>query len=249
MNLKLENKVFEGEGVVFTNCTNLIVNKCTFKNTKVVALKCTNPSFTLNSFTNCVDHALQFNACIGGGLIQGNRFEEPVGTSKVSDIINLYKSYGTRAKPIHVENNHLTGGGPSLSGGGIMLGDNMGDWQIAENNICFDTGQYGIAIAGGSNNSILNNTVSNVPHPWSNVGIYVWGVDARQSTVHNPVVRDNHVAWVNKNNKVNDWWKGANVYDLQLVNNIFGKTIGGIRRESESPTVVRTSPLSLLTDV
>ena len=120
-----------------------------------------------------------------------------------------------------ISENYLIGGGPNRSGGGIMLGDNMGNWQVAQNNTCINVGQYGIAIAGGHNNSIRNNVVMGRAEPWSNVGVYVWGVPQRGSEVSQATVEHNEVSWMNSKNKSNGWWLGSNVVNTTIRANNF----------------------------
>jgi len=58
-----------------------------------------------------------------------------------------------------VRGNWIRGGGPSTSGGGINIGDYGGSYQITENNILVNPGQYGIGISGGNNMIMRNNKV------------------------------------------------------------------------------------------
>lgn len=222
-NLIISGKMFINKSVKFTNSTNIKVTNCNFIGSQLYFIKCVDSSVLNNTFEHSANkatqsHAVQFNQCTGG-VISYNFFSEAVGGSNLSDIISLYKSNGTSAKNIVVEGNYLVGGGPSTTGGGIMLGDNEGSYQIARNNILINPGQYGVAIAGGNYNSIIGNTVLSKQYSWSNVGIYVWGVDARKSIVKNATVQDNKVSWTNKKGMPNPWWYGSNVYGLTIKNN------------------------------
>lgn len=107
-----------------------------------------------------------------GNSISYNVAENILGESSPGDIINVNQSHGTPQSPIMVKGNWLRGGGPSPSGGGILLGDLGGSHQIAEDNIVVDGGQYGIAIAGGNYMTLRNNKVFGKQQYFSNIGIY-----------------------------------------------------------------------------
>lgn len=215
------------EGEKYENCDiriskSVTIRNCVFIGSSVRATRCNVRIINCN-FINSrgrSTHAIQFESC-NGGYIGHNYFEEKIGESSLSDVINIYKSNGTRDNPIIIEHNYLIGGGPHASGGGIMLGDNMGNYQVARNNICIDCGQYGIAIAGGSHNKILSNVVMSKKHPWSNVGIYVWGIPQRQSVVSDATVEHNRVSWINDDGKANPWWQGSNTSGVVQKNNVF----------------------------
>ena len=200
-NLVYENKVYTNTTVKLNKCTNVRFVNCSFRNASLYFVECSQITVQRCSFmrTNTT-HSLQCDKS-SNITIARNYFEEPVGTSKAVDIISLYKSNNAV-----VERNYLRGGGPHKSGGGIMLGDNMGDNQTASYNICIDCGQYGMAIAGGRNNKIMNNTIMSRTYSWTNVGLYVWGIPQRGSTVTNAVVTDNTISWKNRENKNNPLW-------------------------------------------
>lgn len=133
---------------------------------------------------------------------------EPAAGRIPEDGINLYKSNGTQQSPILVEYNLLTGGGPSESGGGIMLGDDGGAYQIARANTLVDPGQYGIAISSGNNMEILDNSVFARKQPFTNVGIYVWNQYKPACKSH--TVSGNRVKWFSKSGGLNSFWDGKN---------------------------------------
>jgi hypothetical protein len=88
----------------------------------------------------------QFNGVTGpSNAIRCNVMENRAGESNPEDGINLYVSSGTAASPIVVEGNRIRGGGPSTSGGGILLGDGgkTSAYQISRFNVLADPGQYG----------------------------------------------------------------------------------------------------------
>jgi hypothetical protein len=224
----ISGKKFKNTYFTFANCSNITIHNCEFVGCEVNIIHSENTTIKKNNFINSgtypdivsAKHAIIFNQCMGGKIVE-NYFKEPIGTSLMSDIINCYKSNGTQTSPIKIEGNYLIGGGPSKSGGGIMLGDNMGNWQTASNNICINVGQYGMAIAGGANNVIQNNIVMGQIHTWSNVGIYVWGIPQRGSIVSNATVKNNTVSWTNAKGKPNCWWQGSNVSGITLTGNNF----------------------------
>lgn len=218
-------KTYESVCLQFKRCSNIVIENCNFTGCKLYFLNCVNPRVLRNNFlysakgeTNT--HAVQFNQC-QGGTIRQNYFVEAIGESNMSDIVNIYRSSGTASEYISVDNNFIYGGGPHTSGGGIMLGDNFGDYQIAEKNILIAPGQYGIAIAGGSHNKIVNNVVMSQQYAYTNVGIYVWGVPARNSQVDDALVEENTVSWVNKAGRKNPWWQGANTSNITQAHNDF----------------------------
>jgi len=129
-----------------------------------------------------------------------------LGKSRPEDLVNIYKSSGTAYDPIQVNNNKFLGGGPSLSGGGILLSDQGGSYQTAENNILVNPGSYGIAIGGGRSNSLRNNRVfSDAQRSFSNVGLVVWrfnnkGGGTQPGSCYGHTVENNEITW----------WKGPN---------------------------------------
>jgi len=138
---------------------------------------------------------VQFNKVSGpGNRITCNVGVNLIGESRAEDAINLYGSQGEPANPIQVIGNRITGGGPSLSGGGIMLGDGGGAYQVARSNVLSDPGQYGIGIAGGHDIEASGNMVYARQQPFTNVGVYVWNQDAA-SSCYNPRAGGNLVDW------------------------------------------------------
>lgn len=211
----IQNRTFTNTTVKVSNASNVTYENCTFRNASLLFLTSTKIKVNKCSFFKSnSDHSLQCDKC-SDIVITNNYFEEPIGTSSVSDIVNMYKS--NRAL---IQNNYLIGGGPSLSGGGIILGDNMGDNQEASNNICIDCGQYGIAIAGGRNNKIRDNIIMSKQYPWTNVGLYVWGIPQRNSRVDNAEVTGNRISWKRRNGLNNSMWiSKQNVFGVIQRNN------------------------------
>jgi hypothetical protein len=148
---------------------------------------------------------VQFNTVSGAGLsISYNKCENILGSSYPEDAINLYMSSGTSDSPIQVVGNWIRGGGPSSTGGGIMVGDNGGSYEYIANNILVNPGQYGISIAGGDHNSIVNNQVYASKQSFTNVGLYVWGQSGYSVT--NATVNGNSVNWTNSAGQANGSW-------------------------------------------
>lgn len=147
---------------------------------------------------------VQFNGVSGAGNeIMNNRGENFAGESDPEDMISLYASSGTSSSPIKVSGNIGRGGGPSKSGGGIMSGDTNGSWQLIENNLLKNPGNYIFACAGGSNITIRKNKGYQEATPWTNIAMYAYGGQAG-ATCSNITVQDNAV-WIANGNV---WWPG-----------------------------------------
>jgi hypothetical protein len=137
-----------------------------------------------------------------------NKFENILGQSHPEDAISMYKSNGNPKDPIQIIGNKIRGGGPSKTGGGIMLGDNGGSYIIAKDNILVNPGQYGMAISGGHHISIINNKIYSKGQLFTNVGLYIWAqADADCSM---DVISGNTVNWVNKDGEQNDTFDQGN---------------------------------------
>jgi hypothetical protein len=120
-----------------------------------------------------------------------------------------------------VRRNLIIGGGPSESGGGILLGDDGGADLVAMENILIDPGQYGIGVASGDRISIIGNIVSGRAQPFTNVGIYVW--NQYPHPCRDIEVTDNTVEWRSKDGRQNPWWDGGNCGTIAgLAANTFG---------------------------
>jgi hypothetical protein len=170
---------------------------------------------TNNQFLNMVGpfprgQFVQFNNVSGAGSsVTNNKGENIFGQSHAEDAISMYQSSGTASSPIMISNNWIRGGGPSSSGGGIMLGDNGGSYLTAQNNILVNPGEYGIAIAGGDHNSLINNTVYGASQFFTNVGLYVNSINGYNET--NSTVSGNQVLFYNTNNYANNCWLAPGV--------------------------------------
>jgi len=157
---------------------------------------------------------VQFNNVNGSGnKVCYNVCENIAGQSNAEDAINMYQTNGTAASPVQIIGNQIRGGGPSKTGGGIMLGDNGGSYMTAEDNILVNPGQYGIAIASGTNIRILNNKIFGRQLPFSNVGLYIW--NQYKSGCSNNTISGNQVKWINSAGKENDKWNAGNCGAVQ----------------------------------
>jgi parallel beta-helix repeat protein len=152
---------------------------------------------------------VQFNNVTGAGNeVSYNVCENIAQKSNAEDAINMYQTNGTAASPIKIIGNQIRGGGPSKTGGGIVLGDNGGSYMIAADNILVNPGQYGIAIASGTNIQIVNNKIFSRQLPFSNVGLFIW--NQYQSNCSMNTISGNQVKWINAAGKENDKWNAGN---------------------------------------
>jgi hypothetical protein len=152
---------------------------------------------------------VQFDKVTGkGNEISCNVGRNAPGQGEPEDAISLYQSQGTPQSPILVSNNLVVGGGPSESGGGIMLGDNGGSNQVAEGNDLVDPGQYGVAVASGERMTIRNNRVYARAQAFTNVGISVW--NQYPHACRDIAVEGNAVKWQSKTGRANPYWNGGN---------------------------------------
>ncbi len=166
---------------------------------------------------------VQFNGVTGAGnRISCNYGENILGESNAEDAINLFGSQGTAASPILVENNYIKGGGPSPSGGGIMLGDGSGAYQKASGNVVINPGQYGMAIAGGNDIEVSNNKVYGKKQSFTNVGIYIWNQYASACT--NNKILNNHAYWIQYNGYAASFWNGGNCSNSLISGNVWNST-------------------------
>jgi parallel beta-helix repeat protein len=203
-------------GVELHNCTNIKVDSCVMSNisTGMYALDSSGIQFTNNDVENVQGPfpkgaMVQFDDVSGtGNRVLNNRCENISGQSNPEDVISMYKSNGTKADPIQITGNLIRGGGPSRTGGGIMLGDNGGSYIIAENNILVNPGNYGMAIAGGNNLQIINNMIYSSQTTVSNVGIYIWNQSSGGCSLN--TISNNQVNWTMFNGQSNNSWDNGN---------------------------------------
>jgi pectate lyase len=206
------------EAISIENSSTITIENCLFNGvtTGVYGLESQTIKITCNQFVNVRQRSgggrgqfVQFNNVTGAGnAIENNRGENFAGESDPEDLISLFSSSGTAASPISVRNNIFRGGGPSTSGGGIMSGDYGGGYQVVENNTLLDPGQYGIAAAGGSNISLINNKIYAKQQPFTNNPLYVWAQQG--ASCSNITVKGNRVNWTDKNGSINNGWNAGN---------------------------------------
>lgn len=135
----------------------------------------------------------------------------------------MYKSSGIQIDPLLIAGNKINGGGPSDSGGGIMLGDDGGSYITAMYNVLVNPGQYGIGIASGNNIKILDNQVYAMQQPFTHVGIYVW--NQYSSPCFSITVANNRVNYKNSGGISNPFWDGSNCGTIQKKNNTWSASL------------------------
>lgn len=145
----------------------------------------------------------------GNGLICNVAVNEP-GRSRPEDAISMFRSRGTPESPIVIHGNKVLGGGPSGSGGGILVGDYGGGHIRVSSNILVDPGQYGLAIAGGEHMSLIDNAVYVRRKAFTNVGLYVWRTSPEGGPCHSHTIRGNQIDYTNSKGRKNPYYKQGN---------------------------------------
>lgn len=207
-------------GVYLYNCTNIRVTNCTMSSvsTGISANLSSGIKITYNNIKNIQGpypqgQMAQFNEVSGGGnMINYNVVENIAGQSYPEDAINIYKSNGIAGDPIQVIGNRIRGGGPSISGSGIMTGDQGGSYILVKDNILVNPGSYGITIASGNHISIKNNKIFGKKQTFTDVGLSVWNqyyYDCFSDTIMN-----NEVNFTNKRGVLNNFWNGGNCGEI-----------------------------------
>lgn len=209
------------EAIAIEGSTNIRVENCLFNGVTTGVYAATSKTIKVinNQFVNMRMRAdnstrgqfVQFNNVTGvGNEVSGNKGENFSGESNPEDMISMFGgTSGTAASPILIKNNIGRGGGPSQSGGGIVAGDHSGSYINIDGNTLLNPGQYGIAIAGGSNNVITNNKIFSKQFPWSNNPLFIW-MQAGSTVCANNTIKSNRVAWVNRDGVYNDGWNAGN---------------------------------------
>lgn len=220
------------QAVYLYNCTNVKVTNCSMENiaTGVSAVESFSIQVTYNDVKNVkgpfpLGQMTQFDEVNGANSsISYNILENIVGESNAEDAISIFKTNGTAASPVKVIGNWIRGGGPSLSGGGIILGDYGGTYINVENNILVDPGQYGIAITAGNNLTIKNNKVYGRQQSFT-----FWGLMSYiqySNPTHSNTIMNNEVNWKNHQGILRNFWDdglggviagwSTNVYNANL---------------------------------
>jgi len=210
----------KNEGVYLYNCSNITIinNSMDSIDSGVVADGCTGIKVLNNDVKNVQGpmprgQMVQFGNVYGtGNSISYNVVENIQGQSFPEDEISLYMSNGTPEDPIKVIGNWIRGGGPSISGGGIMAGDNGGSYIVVQDNILVNPGQYGITISSGNHIVIRNNMIFSEQKPYSNVGLSAYkqyDIITTSNTIMN-----NEVNFKNKDGVLNCLWNAGNCGDI-----------------------------------
>jgi len=177
---------------------------------------------------------VQFDNVSGAyNRVSHNRFENMLGASYPEDAISMYKSNGIATDPILITDNWIRGGGPSKTGGGIMLGDNGGSYQTASYNTLVNPGQYGMAVSGGAKMQIIGNKIYSKAQSFSNVGLYYWNQSGLSSSAI--TISGNRVNFSSLSYGLNNLFLGSgntaptgwssNTYDATLNASILPATI------------------------
>ncbi len=223
-NITIENcflRDASGNGVNVENSSNITVTNCSMESIATGVYVQGQSSQIQVLYNTCVNvngpfprgQLTQFNGVSGeNNKINYNVAENFLGESYPEDIINVYKSNGTADSPIEIKGNWIRGGGPSSSGGGILVGDNGGSYTTVEDNILVNPGQYGLAIAGGENMKLLNNTVFAEQKDFNNVGLYVW--NQYDPACGNHTVSGNSVNYTKADGTKNNAWNGNNCGEI-----------------------------------
>lgn len=221
-NITIRNCFFNGslkELVELENASNITIENCLFakglagvyavgsKNIKIINCQFLNMRIRRKSDGSFDGRGVfvQFNACTGGQLIncQGENF---AGESDAEDMVSCFKS-----SDILIDGNIFRGSvvaSTSTSGGGILIGDYGGSNITAQNNTLLTPGQYGMAVAGGTNMQMLNNKIYSDRNVVSNNPLYVWAQQG--ATCGNVIVRGNRVYWIDKGGSPNNGWNAGN---------------------------------------
>ena len=219
-------------GINLSNCTGIMVDSNYVANvsTGVFAVDSKSIQVEYNQMQNMQGPYpkgafVQFdNVSSTYNRVSHNRFENIPGASYPEDAISMYKSNGTAADPIVITDNWIRGGGPSKTGGGIMLGDNGGSYQTATYNTLVNPGQYGMAVSGGTNMQISGNKIYSKAQSFSNVGLYYWNQSGLPSSAI--TISGNRVNFSSQQYGLNNFYLGSgntaptgwssNVYDPTL---------------------------------
>jgi len=203
-------------GILLTGCANILIDSSFLTNAPTGV-------YAVDSYAISVTHCegknmkgpfprgafVQFDNVSGPRCrVNYNKFENILGESYGEDAISMYKSKGIATDPIQIIGNQIRGGGPSKSGGGIMLGDNGGSYQIAKDNILVNPGQYGMAISGGNHISIINNKIYSKVQPFTNVGLYIWAQANAACSMDE--ISGNEVNWARASGEANHAWNQGN---------------------------------------
>jgi hypothetical protein len=206
-----------GKAIHLERCANIKIDSCYWSDVRAGVYALQSAGIMI---TNCQGKNMLYGFPRGGQFVQFDevtgalngvvscRFENILGQSNPEDAISMYKSSGTEASPILIAGNRIRGGGPSKSGGGIMLGDNGGAYQVARDNILVNPGQYGMAISGGDHMQIINNKIYSKQQPFTNVGLYIWAQAGAACSTN--TISGNKINWTMASGEMNNTWNKGN---------------------------------------
>lgn len=198
-NITIENCLFARglAGVYAVGSKNVKVINCQFVNMKI---RYVNGNFAGRGVF------VQMNSCSGGEVTncRGENFD---GESDPEDMVSCYGG----SSNIIIKGNMFRGGkigGPSTSGGGIIVGDTGGNDCIIENNTLLNPGNYGCAVAGGRFNKVINNKIYSERTSVSNNPLYVANYSGTIGC-SDITVTGNRVNWTDKNGNKNMGWNSG----------------------------------------
>jgi hypothetical protein len=227
-----------GVGVAINNSSNITIQNSYFEdlNGGVYAVNSSVIKVNSNRFKNVgragkLDGSrgqfVQFNNVNGAGNeINLNRGVNIPGQSTPEDLVSLFETKGTAASPVQIKGNCFQGGGPSGSGGGIMSGDYGGAYAIVEGNTLVDPGQYGIAVASGTNIQLLNNKIYGKKQSFTNIGMYIW--NQTTTACSNITVSGNSVDFTNSSGAKNNFWDAGNCNPIIYGDNNFDANLSAL---------------------
>lgn len=148
-------------------------------NLKITYTQFLNAEWDREAISCCRGQAIFLEDVTGSGNEIGyNRMENNTGEAFNEDQINTYQSGGNSGSRFLIHHNLIRGGEGSVSGGGIIAGDNGTVYVDIYNNDMVDPGWYGIQIYAGDNVRVTDNRVYSVPGmPWNSVGFLIYDGD------------------------------------------------------------------------
>lgn len=236
-----------GLGIAISSSTNVTIENCFFANNKSgIYVDGSSQDIVIQdnqSINPCGPFPrgqfVQFNgvttSASGQCAIRRNRIKSYRGESYPEDIVNMFASSGRSGAPIDISDNILEGGGPSPSGGGILAGDSEGSYATVDNNWIISPGNYGIAIAGGSNYILNANRVYSVSYSWNNIGAYIWAQGG--ATCSNVTFTNNLITYLDETGAVNNFWNAGNCGTVTISGNIYNQSYAFMFPDLPSPLI------------
>lgn len=219
------------------NCSNITIEYNLFANNRAMVYGYQTTGgikIRYNEFVNVTSSSrygqfVQLNDCSGAGNeIHSNRGENFWAESNPEDLINIYETDNSSGSPMLIYDNIFRGGGPSGSGGGILVGDHGGSYFNVYNNKLVSPGNYGLAIAGGTFVNYEDNQVFQAQRPGrsfgGDVGFYIWAQAG--ATCSNIYTDGNKINWTTTSGGNNPWWDAGNCGTTGLyTNNTEGQSL------------------------